>query len=164
MQKNPINEGDSIQEPMTLQAYEDAVSLPDGIYPITDDAGTVLDASVIAYGNETVEDALKDLQYHVVATSAASGTIASKLGELAAVYSTLTAEQKMGCLITIADTDILRNFDYRGLFYEISMSGSAWVITSLQLNNNKAYSTLNGATPTDNSSNTNAYVYKLYTR
>lgn len=61
MQKNPINEGDSIQEPMTLQDYEDAVSLPDGIYPITDDAGTVLDASVIAYGGGTVEDALNKI-------------------------------------------------------------------------------------------------------
>ena len=63
MQKNPINEGDSIQEPMTLQAYEDAVSLPDGIYPITNDAGTVLDASLIAYGNRTVEDALDDIRH-----------------------------------------------------------------------------------------------------
>lgn len=64
MQKNPINEGDSIQEPMTLQAYEDAVSLPDGIYPITDDAGTVLDASVIAYGSDTVENTLSLLDEH----------------------------------------------------------------------------------------------------
>lgn len=75
MQKNPINEGDSIQEPMTLQDYEDAVSLPDGIYPITDDAGTVLDASVIAYGGDTVDDALNGLN-GVVVSGAVTGTSA----------------------------------------------------------------------------------------
>lgn len=86
MQKNPINEGDSIQEPMTLQDYEDAVSLPDGIYPITDDAGTVLDASVIAYGNRTVEDVLNEIDNDVTVTPLSPNSLAqssvTKVGNL----------------------------------------------------------------------------------
>lgn len=94
MQKNPINEGDSIQEPMTLQDYEDAVSLPDGIYPITDDAGTVLDASIIAYGNETVEDALNSANDDITKSkyNNISATVVSYTTTDTATYHTLNGD------------------------------------------------------------------------
>lgn len=112
MQKNPINEGDSIQEPMTLQDYEDAVSLPDGIYPITDDAGTVLDASVIAYGNRTVEQALT-WSYLGQTTGNTEIDIPSTANEVIAVATYVSINTEFH-FITIQDNlEVLHNGYYR---------------------------------------------------
>ena len=92
---------------------------------------------------------LADAGYTAVATSSSTGTIADKLGELATTYAALTFEQKISAVITLNDTDFYLNNDVRGLFKSISMTASATAISSLQLNNSKAYISMNGAIPTD---------------
>ena len=61
MQKNPCRVDDPLQNPIDRESYEDAVSLEDGIYPITTDDNTIISSDMVKHGNETVEDALTNL-------------------------------------------------------------------------------------------------------
>lgn len=58
MQKNPCRVDDPLQNPIDRESYEDAVSLEDGIYPITTDDSTIISSDMVKHGNGTVEDAL----------------------------------------------------------------------------------------------------------
>ena len=53
--------GEVIQNPIDRETYEDAVSLEDGIYPITTDDNTIISSDMVSHGSGTVEDALDKL-------------------------------------------------------------------------------------------------------
>lgn len=61
MQKNPCRVDDPLQNPIDRETYEDAVSLEDGIYPITTDDNTIISSDMVKHGNGTVEQALDEL-------------------------------------------------------------------------------------------------------
>lgn len=72
MQKNPCRVDDPLQNPIDRESYEDAVSLEDGIYPITTDDNTIISSDMVSYGSGTVEDALNTLIGFSLVTETAS--------------------------------------------------------------------------------------------
>jgi hypothetical protein len=60
MQKNPCRVDDPLQNPIDRETYEDAVSLEDGIYPITTDDNTIMSSDMVSHGSGTVEQALNE--------------------------------------------------------------------------------------------------------
>lgn len=70
MQKNPCRVDDPLQNPIDRESYEDAVSLEDGIYPITTDDNTIISSDMVKHGSGTVADALDELN-----SSNSNGTI-----------------------------------------------------------------------------------------
>lgn len=66
MQKNPCRVDDPLQNPIDRESYEDAVSLEDGIYPITTDDSTIISSDMVKHGSGTVEDALDELQDDII--------------------------------------------------------------------------------------------------
>ena len=67
MQKNPCRVDDPLQNPIDRESYEDAVSLEDGIYPITTDDNTIISSDMVSHGSGTVEDALDSVSDSVSA-------------------------------------------------------------------------------------------------
>lgn len=80
MQKNPCRVDDPLQNPIDRESYEDAVSLEDGIYPITTDDNTIISSDMVKHGSGTVEDALNAITPTVLdipsVTSDANGFVA----------------------------------------------------------------------------------------
>jgi hypothetical protein len=62
MQKNPCRVDDPLQNPIDRETYEDAVSLEDGIYPITTDDNTIMSSDMVSHGSGSVKDALDNTQ------------------------------------------------------------------------------------------------------
>jgi len=66
--------GDVIQNPIDRESYEDAVSLEDGIYPITTDDNTIISSDMVSYGSGTVEDALDEMKIEFATVSGTTDT------------------------------------------------------------------------------------------
>lgn len=83
MQKNPCRVDDPLQNPIDRETYEDAVSLEDGIYPITTDDNTIISSDMVKHGNGTVEDALNKMPFHTMSVPIASTVISSYYAQIA---------------------------------------------------------------------------------
>ena len=77
MQKNPCRVDDPLQNPIDRETYEDAVSLEDGIYPITTDDSTIISSDMVKHESGTVEDKLNELDGRMVTTTTSGSTTAS---------------------------------------------------------------------------------------
>ena len=66
-----------MQEPMSREDFEDAVSLEDGIYPITTDDNTIISSDMVKHESGTVEDKLNELDGRMVTTTTSGSTTAS---------------------------------------------------------------------------------------
>lgn len=102
MQKNPCRVDDPLQNPIDRESYEDAVSLEDGIYPITTDDNTIISSDMVKHGNGTVEDALNNLIHEISfnGTTDATGNLYISPNKLLAVGVEFTSSAKTGyCFI-----------------------------------------------------------------